>query len=80
MRQITVAQSPDFRIPALNFEGTAVGIDVRKVVQTNILPIIDTALAHKDAGHPIIGAGLVHPPLECFKQALVRFAAKYGLK
>jgi hypothetical protein len=80
MRQITVTTSPDFRIPALNFEGTAVGIDVRKVVQTNILPIIDTALAHKEAGHPIIGAGLVHPPLECFKKALVRFAAKYGLK
>ncbi len=79
MRQITVTTSPDFRIPALNFEGSAVGIDVRKVVQTNILPIIDTALAHKDAGYPIIGAGLVHPPEECFKKALVRFAAKYGL-
>ncbi len=80
MRQITVATSPDFRIPALSFAGTAVGIDIRKVVQTNILPIIDTALAHKDAGHPIIGAGLVHPPMECFKKALVRFAAKYGLQ
>jgi len=79
MRQITVTTSPDFRIPALGFEGTAVGIDVRKVVQTNILPVIDTALAHKHPGHPIIGAGLVRPPLECFKKALIRFAEKYGL-
>ncbi|HAL62592.1 MAG TPA: hypothetical protein DCP08_09345 [Chloroflexi bacterium] len=79
MQQITVTTSPEFRIPALGFEGTAIGIDVRKVVQTNILPVIDTALAHKDPGHPIIGAGLVRPPLECFRKALLRFAEKYGL-
>jgi hypothetical protein len=79
MRQITVTTSPEFRIPALGFEGTAVGIDIRKVAQTNILPIIDTALAHKEPGHPIIGAGLTRPPLDCFKKALLRFAEKYGV-
>ena len=79
MRNITVGLSPDYRIPALGFEGTAVGIDIRKVVQTGILPIIDTAIAHKDPGHPIIGAGLVRPPMECFTRALRRFAAKYGV-
>ena len=79
MRNITVGLSPDYRIPALGFEGTAVGIDIRKVVQTGILPIIDTAVAHKDPGHPIIGAGLVRPPMECFTKALRRFAAKYGV-
>lgn len=80
MRQITISTSPDYRIPALGFEGTAVGIDIRKVVQTNILPIIDTGIAHKDPGHPKIGAGLVRPPMECFKKALLRFAERYGLK
>ena len=79
MRQITVSTSPEYLIPALGFEGTATGIDVRKVVQTNILPIIDTAMAHKEPGHPIIGAGLVKPPMACFKQALTRFAEKHGL-
>ena len=79
MRNITVGLSPDYRIPALGFEGTAVGIDIRKVVQTGILPIIDTAIAHKDPGHPIIGAGLVRPPMECFTKALRGFAAKYGV-
>ncbi len=78
MREITVSTSPDFLIPALGFEGTAVGIDIRKVVRTNILPIIDTAMAHKEPGHPIIGAGLVRPPIECFKKALTRFAEKYN--
>ena len=77
MREITVGLSPDYLIPALGFEGTAVGIDIRKVVRAGILPIIDTAIAHKDPGHPIIGAGLVRPPMECFHQALRSFAARY---
>ena len=79
MRQITVGQSPDYLIPALGFEGTAVGIDIRKVVKTGVLPIIDTAMAHKDPGHPIIGAGLVRPPLDCFKKALAQFATKHSI-
>lgn len=73
MRQITVGMSPDYRIPALGFEGTALAIDIRKVIRTNILPIIDTAIAHKDPGYPIIGAGMVRPPMECFEKALARF-------
>ncbi|MFC2078748.1 DUF1116 domain-containing protein [Candidatus Bipolaricaulota bacterium] len=79
MRQITIGQSPDYLIPALGFEGTAVGIDIRKVVKTGIPPIIDTAMAHKEPGHPIIGAGLVRPPIECFTKALSRFAERYDL-
>jgi len=56
------------------------GIDIRKVVQSNILPIIDTAIAHKEPGYPIIGAGLVRPPLGCFKKALIAFSRKYDGK
>jgi len=78
MREICIGQSRDYLIPALGFEGTAVGIDVRKVVKTGILPVIDTAMAHKEPGHPIIGAGLVRPPAECFARAVRRFAKKYG--
>jgi len=79
MREITVGESPHFRIPALSFQGTAVGIDIRKVVNTGIPPIIDTAIAHREPGHPMIGAGLVRPPLECFQAALKGFAARYGI-
>jgi hypothetical protein len=78
MRKITVAVHPTYRMPALGFMGTSIGIDIRKVVQTNIAPIIDTAIAHKDPGYPIIGAGLVRPPMECFKQALIAFGRKYN--
>ena len=80
MREITTGLSPDYAIPALGFEGTAVGIDIRKVVQSGILPIIDTSIAHKEPGHSIIGAGLVRPPMVCFHGALRAFAAKYGLE
>jgi hypothetical protein len=78
MRKITVAESPDYLIPALGFAGAPVGIDIRKVVQTGILPVIDTAIAHRDPGYPNLGAGIVRPPLECFKMALRAFAARYG--
>jgi hypothetical protein len=73
MHSIAVGTSPDYLIPALNFQGTAVGIDIRKVVQTNVVPVIDTAIAHKEPGHGIIGGGIVRPPMECFTKALTRF-------
>ena len=79
MKKITVSVHPTYRLPALGFIGTSIGIDIRKVVQTGITPIIDTAIAHKDQGHPKIGAGLVHAPLECFKKALIAFSRKYDI-
>lgn len=78
MRNITTATHATYRMPALGSIGTSMGIDIRKVVQTNITPIIDTAIAHKDKGYPIIGAGLVRAPMECFKSALIAFSKKYS--
>jgi hypothetical protein len=77
MKNITTTTHPVYRMPAFGFEGAPIGIDIRKVVQTGILPIIDTAIAHKDPGYPKIGAGLVRAPLECFKKALIAFSRKY---
>ncbi|HJW90402.1 MAG TPA: DUF1116 domain-containing protein [Anaerolineales bacterium] len=77
MKKITTTAHPTYRMPALGFIGAPVGIDIRKVVQANLAPIIDTAIAHKDPGYPIIGAGLVRAPLECFKKALIAFGRKY---
>lgn len=78
MSAITVGEHPTYRMPALDFIGTPIGIDIRKVVQSNIPPIIDTAIAHKEPGHPIIGAGLVRPPMECFNQALIAFGREFS--
>jgi hypothetical protein len=78
MRRITTATHPTYRMPALGNEGTSVGIDIRKIVQTGISPIIDTGIAHREEGHPIIGAGLVRAPLDCFKRALTAFGGRYA--
>ncbi|MGA2082662.1 MAG: DUF1116 domain-containing protein [Holophaga sp.] len=77
MRAITAGTSPEWLMPALDFAGTAVGIDIRKVVQASLVPVIDTAIAHREPGHGIIGGGIVRPPMECFTRALARFAEKY---
>jgi hypothetical protein len=73
MRQITVTTSSNYRMPIMGFQGAPLGIDIRKVVQTGIAPVIDTAIAHKNPGHPIIGAGITRAPLECFQKALKAF-------
>lgn len=73
MYEITETENDAYKIPLLNFRGTATGIDIRKVVETRILPIINTGIAHKEAGIGQIGAGLVHPPMKCFEDALEAF-------
>lgn len=76
MYEITVGESSAFSIPILDFRGTATAIDIRKVVEKNILPQINTGIAHKKAGIGQVGAGLVNPPWECFAKALKAFAEK----
>jgi uncharacterized protein DUF1116 len=77
MRQIAVAASPDYRLPVFGFAGAPVGIDIREVVKTGTLPTIDTAIAHREAGHPKIGGGLVRAPFACFADALRAFGRRY---
>ncbi|HWS29030.1 MAG TPA: DUF1116 domain-containing protein [Clostridia bacterium] len=70
MYEITQGESHIYKIPALDFRGSAAGIDLVKVIETGIRPIINTGIAHKRYGVGQVGAGLVHPPENCFKQAL----------
>lgn len=79
MTTITAGKHPLYTIPILDFRAAPVGIDIRKVVDSGILPVIDTAIAHKEPGHPIIGAGLTRPPMECFTAALRGFAERVGI-
>ena len=79
MREITMILNDMFSLPILDFEGTGTGIDLRKVLRTRILPVIDTAIAHKEPGIGMIGAGLVRPPIDAFKKALHAYGAKYHL-
>jgi len=77
MYEITVGEHSAFTIPALDFRGTPVGVDIRKVVELGITPRINTGIAHRDAGVGQVGAGLVRPPMSVFEDALVAFAQKY---
>lgn len=77
MGSITTDLNPNITIPSLNFMGLPTGIDIMKVMATNTLPIINTAIAHKDAGIGMIGAGITHPPVEAFQKAIVAFSKKF---
>jgi hypothetical protein len=79
MYEITVAEHKQFTIPALDFRGTPVGIDIRRVVEKGITPRINTGIAHKQAGVGQVGAGLVRPPMAIFEEALLAYADQYGL-
>jgi hypothetical protein len=74
MYEITIGEHPMYAIPILDFRGTPTGIDVTKVVRTQILPQINTGMAGKQAGVGQVGAGLVTPPAEVFPKALAALA------
>lgn len=78
MTEITIDRNPNFIIPNWNFQGTCLGIDARLVVEKGITPVINTGIAHKIAGYGQIGAGTVHPPIECFEKAVAAYAKKLG--
>jgi len=77
MYEITAGKSRTFSIPVLNFRGAPMGIDIRKVVELNEPPLINTGIAHKEAGIGQIGAGLTSAPLDMFQDALRAFGKKY---
>jgi len=71
MRHITLGANRAFTIPALDFSGSPAGIDARKVVDTGILPIINSGIAHREPGIGQIGAGITRAPMACFTQAVL---------
>ncbi len=79
MAEITTTENPNVTDPAARLPGVPTGIDVRKVMQTGILPVINTAIAHKEPGVGMIGAGITHPPIECFDNAILAIAEREQL-
>jgi hypothetical protein len=78
MREICHAEHPHFRVPVLDERGTPAGIDVRRVVETGITPMINTGIASREPGVGQIGAGVVRAPLGCFTAALAALAQEIG--
>ena len=73
MYDITLAEHPVYKIPGLDFRGTPTGIDLLKIIETGIVPVVNTGIAHRDPGIGMVGAGLVKPPMNCFVTALKTF-------
>ena len=76
MAEITVAENPEWTIPALDYMGVPTGIDIRMVVETGLTPTINTGIAHREPGIGQVGAGVVRAPMKCFEHALVAFARR----
>lgn len=77
MAEISAGRHRDYQMPSMNFLGTPLGVDIIKVVETGITPIINTGIAHKDPGVGQVGAGILYAPMSIFENALKEFYQKY---
>lgn len=80
MGGITLGKNPRWTIPALDFQGVPTGIDLRRVVESGVQPVINTGIAHREPGVGQVGAGVARAPLGCFDAALVAFARSLGIE
>jgi hypothetical protein len=67
--EIALGEHPHYRVPILGDRGAPTGIDVLRVVETGIRPVIDIVMVHPERGRGMIGFGLTSPPMACFEQA-----------
>jgi len=75
MYDITLSEHPELKIPYFGFRGVPIGIEIHRVVQTGITPILDIGIAGNAGGQ--IGAGSFKAPLECFEVAVEAYAETY---
>ena len=73
--QITTGEHPAFHIPYLGYRGTPTAIDIFKVRETGIRPVMDIGIAGRDGGQ--IGAGIVSAPMSIFNDACALYEKKY---
>lgn len=80
LQTITIASHPKFTVPAMGFERTPLGIDLRSVVETRIVPFITTGVLHETSSTVgQIGTGVARIPIAAFDDALVALAKEWGL-
>ncbi len=76
MYQITLGENPDYLIANLGYRGTPTGIDIFKVVETGVTPVMDIGIAGKGGGQ--IGAGTVRADKASFASAVEAFVSQYS--
>ncbi|HEY7011206.1 MAG TPA: DUF1116 domain-containing protein [Streptosporangiaceae bacterium] len=75
MYRITAGENTVFKIPLFGFRGTPTGVDIFRVLDEGVLPVMDVGLAGRDGGQ--IGAGVIRAPRECFERAAARWPEVY---
>jgi hypothetical protein len=69
MRTICAGTSSRFLIPAEDFRGTPIGIDVHRIRDAGVAPVINNGMAHRQAGLGQVGAGITRLPIAPFLEA-----------
>ncbi|MDQ6783019.1 MAG: DUF1116 domain-containing protein [Actinomycetota bacterium] len=69
--RICAGRSSRFKLPLLDFRGTPVGVDARKVVASGSTPKVTTGILHVSEGTGQVGAGVATAPLACFVDAVM---------
>jgi hypothetical protein len=75
--RIALGEHRRYRVPMLGDRAAPTGIDLLRVVETGIRPVIDIVMVHREPGRGMIGFGLTSPPLACFEQAAAAFRDRY---
>lgn len=76
MSQIALDTHPYYLLPGLDYQGSPVGIDMRKVITTGVVPVIHGGIIAKNLRR--LGSGGTKVPMDCFEKALEGFAEQYG--
>lgn len=79
MLDICFTENPEWSIPGLDYQGVPTGVDIRRVVEAGVAPVINTGIAHREPGIGQVGAGIVRAPMACFTEALEAFAQQLGI-
>jgi len=74
-----LASNPKLLNPSAAYAPAPLGIDIRQVAAKKKVFLINTGIAHKDAGHSVVARGLLFPPMEAFDKATKDYCAKYDV-
>ena len=76
MYDITIGEHPELKIPYFN-RGIPLGVDIFKVIETGIEPVLNLAVIRKD-GEGMAGVGPMFVRTEAFKAAVAAYEKRYG--
>lgn len=69
--RISAGASSRLKLPTLDYRGAPLGVDLRRVVELEITPAINTGILHRSEGLGQVGAGVAQAPIEPFREALL---------